>query len=96
MSAALLKQFGLNLQALREARELPLHKFARLIGYQRHWIAALEAGCVNVSLETVDKLARGLGCDPSELLKPSKIEAELTPEQQAEYARAAGLPPGDL
>ena len=52
---------------------------------------------MNVSLETIAKLSAALGCDPADLLSAPRIEPELTLEQQAEYARAAGLPvPGDM
>lgn len=61
--------FGAAVRALRVERGFPQEAFARLAGMDRSYVGAIERGEFNVSLETMVKLAAGLGVRPSELLR---------------------------
>lgn len=87
------RQFAINFNALRCKRELTLKQLSVITHYSTQWLKSLEAGAVNASIDTLAKLASALECSPHELLLPSRLEPELTADQQAEYAKAAGLPP---
>lgn len=65
--------FGKRLRRLREERGLTQEKLARAADLATGFVSEIERGVTMVSLNTILKLAHGLGCSPADLL------AEFTP-----------------
>ncbi len=72
--AALLRAVGERVRALRHERHLTLDELSARSGVSRRMITMLEAGETNASLGTLDKLARGLGCDFATLVAARPVE----------------------
>lgn len=62
-------EFGRRVRGFRIARGLSQERLAYSAGINRTYIASLEVGERNPSLETVVRLAIGLGVDASELVE---------------------------
>ena len=52
---------GLRIKELRGARGVSQEAFAYSIGMSRTYLAEVEVGRRNVSVENIDRIARGLG-----------------------------------
>lgn len=63
------KRFGERIRTLRKARGLSQEKFALLIDMDRTYYASVENGKRNVSINNIDKIARGFGVSLEELFK---------------------------
>ncbi len=63
------KQFGERIKELRNAKGLSQEKFALSIDMDRTYYASVESGKRNISLNNIDKIARGLGISLEELFK---------------------------
>lgn len=63
------KQFGERIKELRNAKGLSQEKFALSIDMDRTYYASVESGKRNISLNNIDKIARGLGVSLEELFK---------------------------
>lgn len=61
---------AVNMVRLRKVRNLTQDDLALETGISRKTINAMEQGDRNVTLETLDKLANGLGCAFHELFAP--------------------------
>ena len=61
--------FAANLLRLREAAGLSQEKFAEKIGFHRTYVSAVEGCKRNVSLDNIDKIAKGLRVKVADLLK---------------------------
>jgi len=66
--ASVLKQFGRGLRRLRERKGLSQEALAFQAGLHRNSVGALERGEQNVSLLTLEKIARVLKVKTRELL----------------------------
>jgi transcriptional regulator with XRE-family HTH domain len=84
----LTREFGRIVRSIRSQKGLSIRELEAGSGIDNSKISKIEAGNVNVSLATLVCLARGLGVQPSELLKgnfddgkggPSGIYSEITP-----------------
>jgi transcriptional regulator with XRE-family HTH domain len=65
--------FAINLRRLRHAKGLSQDDLAYEAEVSRSYLSQIEKGAFFASLKIVDKLARALNVEPSELLKaPSK------------------------
>jgi transcriptional regulator with XRE-family HTH domain len=64
--------FAFNLKRLRTLTGLSQEALADRAGLHRTYISSIERGQRNVSLENIFVLARALGVQPAELLKPIK------------------------
>ncbi len=62
------KQIGRRLKMLRDARALSRATLAELAGISREYVRNLEAGEYNVTMATLQKLAKALGVPVRELL----------------------------
>lgn len=72
----------------REQRGLTQEAFAELAGLQYKHYQAVEAGRKeNFTMATFEKIAKGLGLEPWELLVPSEV-ARVVAEAQAKYGRS--------
>ena len=69
MGSSLRIQFGLRVKTLREERGLTQYTLAPLAGVSRTYLADVERGARNVSLETIGKIAEGLGVTLEELMR---------------------------
>lgn len=63
------KQFGERIKELRNAKGLSQEKFALSIDMDRTYYASVESGKRNISLNNIDKIARGFGISLEELFK---------------------------
>jgi XRE family transcriptional regulator, aerobic/anaerobic benzoate catabolism transcriptional regulator len=66
----LLAGVGARVRSLREAQGLTQKMLAERSGVSARFLAQLEAGDGNISLERFDQVARALGSSPSQLLDP--------------------------
>lgn len=61
------EKFGNRVKELRRARNLSQEKFALQIDMDRTYLASIESGKRNVSLENINKIADGLEISLEEL-----------------------------
>lgn len=73
------KEFGDRVRGLREQAELSTNKFAMMVGLSKSFVIQIEHGRRNVSLDTIERIAHGLGISPSELLEGIGSHLEETP-----------------
>ena len=66
--AEYLRAFGKTLHVQRVRRGLSQEEFAELLGLHRTFYGALERGERGCNLDKLPAVARGLGCQPGELL----------------------------
>jgi len=64
-----LKKFGKRLRELRHRKGYSQEKFADLASLHRNYIGMVERGERNITLMNINKLARALGIEVSELFK---------------------------
>lgn len=65
----MLKKFGSRIQKLRQEKGLSQENFALQIDMDRTYLASVEAGKRNISLNNIVKIAKGLGMSLSELFE---------------------------
>ena len=70
MEGNLQRTVGENLRRIRRERGLSQEKFADTLGVHRTYMGGLERGERNLTLKSLEKIARVLEVDPLELLKP--------------------------
>ena len=63
------KQLGNRIKELRNAKGMSQEKFALSIDMDRTYYASVENGKRNISINNIDKIARGLGVSLEELFK---------------------------
>ncbi len=63
------EKFGYRVKELRQARNLSQEKFALQIDMDRTYLASIESGKRNVSLENINKIANGLGISLEEFFR---------------------------
>lgn len=63
------KEFGNRIKELRQAQNLSQEMFALQIDMDRTYLASIESGKRNVSLENIKKLADGFEISLAELFK---------------------------
>ncbi len=63
------ERFGKRVRELRTLRQLSQEKFALQIGMDRTYLASVERGKRNISLENISKIADGFGISLEELFK---------------------------
>lgn len=61
--------FGNNLRAARIAHNLTHQELADRAGFKRQYVSRIEAGQLNVTLDTMKRLAAALGQDVSAMLR---------------------------
>jgi DNA-binding XRE family transcriptional regulator len=74
---ALRERFGIAVRRIRRSRSLSQERLAMACGLHRTFIGAIERGETNVSLETLERLAKGLAVSVAHLA--AEAESELTP-----------------
>jgi transcriptional regulator with XRE-family HTH domain len=63
------KKVAANLKALRKARLLTQQDLAARCGFRRNYVSNVEQATVNITLASIEELAKGLGCPEYLLLK---------------------------
>lgn len=67
--------FGRNLRAARVALGLRQQEFADAAGFNQQYVSRVEAGQVNLTLDTMRRLAAAVGQDVPSLLRAPEPEA---------------------
>ena len=62
--------FAANLRKVRTAKGFSQEKLAELCDLHRTYVSSVERGERNISIDNMERLARALGVDIRELLKP--------------------------
>jgi transcriptional regulator with XRE-family HTH domain len=75
MTPVLQRRLGKAIRRLRTARGYSQESFADHVGVHRTYMGALERGEQNVSLAILDRVAKGLGLKPWELLRDADHES---------------------
>ncbi len=83
MDKSLQRAIGANIRQQREILGLSQEEFAARLGYHRTYVGSIEQGRRNLSLQTVEKLARQLDVQPLELL--TFLDAGTTPPPRATH-----------
>ncbi len=68
MEGDLQRRLGRNLRAFRETKGISQEDFAHELGFHRTYLGALERGERNLSLKSVERLAKLTGLDSLALL----------------------------
>lgn len=63
------KSFGMRIQQLRKSAGISQEKFAITINMDRTYLASVESGKRNISLQNIKKIADGLGVKLEDLFK---------------------------
>ena len=63
------KKFGERVKLLRKNQEMSQEKFALKIDMDRTYLASVESGKRNVSIENIEKIAKGLEISLEELFR---------------------------
>lgn len=70
MEGDLQRNVGRNLRAYRRARGLSQEKFADVLGVHRTYMGGIERGERNLTLKSVERIARSIELEPLALLRP--------------------------
>lgn len=78
MSSATRQAFGRRVRLLRTERGISLRKFALAIGTNKSYLVDVEYGHKSPTLDTIERIARGLDVSISFLVKDidSKVDVE--------------------
>jgi transcriptional regulator with XRE-family HTH domain len=68
-TAMIKKKFGERVRELRTQKNMSQEKFALHIEMDRTYLASVESGNRNISLENIGKIAKGFGITIEELFK---------------------------
>jgi transcriptional regulator with XRE-family HTH domain len=71
--SAAAQAFGVAARSLRRERGIPQEAFAARARLDRSYYGAIERGEFNVTLDTLVKVAAGLGVRPSTLLRRARL-----------------------
>ena len=63
------KKFGERVRKLRAQNNMSQEKFALCIGMDRTYLASVESGKRNISIENINKIANGFGMTLEELFR---------------------------
>lgn len=77
MSERIEIEFGSRVRTLREEAGLSSREFALMIGRSKAYIIQLENGHRNVSLDTIERIAAGLGISLTDLFKNLDTHVEV-------------------
>jgi transcriptional regulator with XRE-family HTH domain len=68
MASSIRVRFGTNLRKIRLDKGISQEELANLAGLHRTYISSVERGERNVTLETIEKLAKAFGVSTSKLM----------------------------
>ncbi len=84
MSGQIRDIFGSNVRRAREAQGISLRRFAMVVGLDKTYLSEVERGMRSPTLDTMDRIARGLGTTVAVLL--------AAPDDRGDAGRAQGRP----
>jgi transcriptional regulator with XRE-family HTH domain len=70
---------GRNLRAHRQARGLSQEAFADILGVHRTYMGGIERGERNLTLRSLEKIARSIDMEPLLLLTANAVEDRTSP-----------------
>lgn len=71
-----LLSFGLAVRAFREAKKISQEELAATADLHRTYIGSIERGERNLGLKNIFRIARALGCEPSQLVASTDRRAD--------------------
>ena len=80
--AAYVRAFGKTLHLERVRRGLSQEDFAELVGLHRTFYGSVERGDRGCNIDKLPTIARGLGCQPGDLLPPLPDPAAAIAEER--------------
>ena len=96
MEGELQRTVGRNLRAIRESRGLSQEAFADILGVHRTYMGGIERGERNLTLRSLERMAKRAGLDPLALLQPPghvsfrhELASLLAPHERRERQYAA-------
>lgn len=69
MSSVLRETLAKNIKDIRLSKHLSQEELADICGLHRTYISDIERGTRNISVDNIEKIADGLGVEPSQLLE---------------------------
>jgi transcriptional regulator with XRE-family HTH domain len=90
--APLRVRLGRMVRQLRAAAGFSQEKFAAEIKLHRTFMGSIERGKTNVSLDTLERLARGLRMSVWELLRAAETGVSVLPESRDSSRKSGGYP----
>lgn len=87
------KAFGEAVHRLRKKIQPSQEKFAAKAGISRTYVSEIERGVTNVSLDTVDRVAKALGLSLAELFLDVDVERGARGQAHATPNQEFALPP---
>ena len=90
MTAQTRKALGAKIKSLRKANNLTQKRFALMIGVERGYLAKIEGGKRNPSIDIVEKVAHGLGITLAELFEGVDASSDPASPQKAKPAAGGG------
>lgn len=75
---------AINLKTLRQERNLTMGQLAKLSGISKAMLSDIEKGSSNPTINTIMKIATGLGVSYSRLMEPVEKDAALVTYDEAE------------
>ncbi len=92
MDAKLRAEFGRRVRELRQGRELSLEELAHQAGLNWSYVGSVERGERNPGLESIARLAGGLGISITELFAPFVNIPSVPPPRRLPRRRRGRLP----
>lgn len=86
----ILAHVGGRIRELRDLQGLTLAALGEFVGIDLHRLSRIERGMVNISVETADRIARGLGVYTWELFVPRDRSEVLRIEPRSERRSKLG------
>lgn len=90
--APLRVRLGQAVRELRTAAGYSQERFAGVIDVHRTFMGTIERGNTNVSLDTLERIAAGLGLSVWELLRIAELGTGATERRGSPYRRDSGRP----
>jgi len=79
------KEFGRRIRQIRKARDWTQEEFGAIAGLDYKYLGAIERGEKNLTIDNIEKIAKGFGIDTCQLflfsLKDAMPEEEITEEK---------------
>ena len=79
----LIEKIGSNIQRIRKSKKLTQEQLAEICNSQTSYIASIERGTRNITIQTLDKIAEGLQVPPEGLINMRFLESNE--ESLAQY-----------
>lgn len=69
---SILMQVGNQIRTIRQEKKISLRDFEKITGIARGELSNIETGKRNATLETIERIAKALGCRVEILIDPKK------------------------